>query len=110
MTGRSVQGLACELRYGTREHGRLIVEPRVTELHCIMPMANIGSVMAHGILSYERAARLAHHSVALQQVAERDGLSLESWRLPGTDPIGRARACDQPTPNLAISRVALPRS
>ena len=47
------------------------MDPRVTELHCIMPMANIGSVMAHGILSYERAARLAHHSVALQPVQER---------------------------------------
>ncbi len=47
------------------------MDPRVTELHCIMPMANIGSVMAHGILSYERAARLAHHSVALQPVQDR---------------------------------------
>ena len=27
--------------------GGLIVDPRVTELHCIMPMANIGLVMAH---------------------------------------------------------------
>ena len=36
-----------------------------------MPIANIGSVMAHGILSYERAARLAHHSVALQPVQDR---------------------------------------
>ena len=72
------------------------MDPRVTELHCIMPMANIGSVMAHGILSHERAVKLAHHPLALQRVAERGGLSLESWRLPGTGPIGRARACDQP--------------
>ena len=36
-----------------------------------MPMANIGSVMTHGILSYERAARLAHRSVALQPVQEK---------------------------------------
>ena len=36
-----------------------------------MPMANIGSVLAHGILSYERAARLAHHSVALQPVQDK---------------------------------------
>src|SRR5262245_22935590 len=49
----------------------LPVDPRVTELHCIMPMANIGSVMAEGILSYERAARLAHHSVAMQPVQDR---------------------------------------
>ena len=25
----------------------MTVDPRVTELHCIMPLANIGSVMAH---------------------------------------------------------------
>jgi hypothetical protein len=41
------------------------VDPRVTELHCIMPIANIGSVMQRGILSNERAAKLTHHSVAL---------------------------------------------
>lgn len=51
--------------------GGLNMDPRVTELHCIMPIANIGSVMTHGILSYERAAKLAHHSVALQPVQER---------------------------------------
>lgn len=47
------------------------MDPRVTELHCIMPIANIGSVLQHGILSYERAAKLAHRSVALQPVQER---------------------------------------
>jgi len=47
------------------------MDPRVTELHCIMPMANIGLVMAHGILSYERAAKLLHHSVALQPVQDK---------------------------------------
>jgi hypothetical protein len=47
------------------------MDPRVTELHCIMPMANIASVMRHGILSYERAAKLAHHSVALQPVQDK---------------------------------------
>lgn len=47
------------------------MDPRVTELHCIMPMGNIASVLAHGILSYERAAKLPHHSVALQPVQDR---------------------------------------
>jgi ssDNA thymidine ADP-ribosyltransferase, DarT len=47
------------------------VDPRVSELHNIMPIANLASVMAHGILSYERAARLPHHSVALQPVQDR---------------------------------------
>jgi len=47
------------------------MDPRVTELHCIMPMANIGSVVTHGLLSYERAAALAHASVAMQPVQDR---------------------------------------
>jgi hypothetical protein len=44
-----------------------------------MPMANIASVMEHGILSYERAARLDHHSVAMQPVQDRRDLK----RVPG---------------------------
>jgi hypothetical protein len=47
------------------------MDPRVTELHCIMPIANIGSVMAHGILSFELAGRLPHQSVAMQPVQDR---------------------------------------
>lgn len=47
------------------------MDPRVTELHCIMPTANIASVMTHGILSYERAAKLQHRSVAMQPVQDR---------------------------------------
>lgn len=47
------------------------MDPRLTELHCIMPMDNVASVLLHGILSYERAARLPHHSVALQPVQDR---------------------------------------
>jgi len=47
------------------------MDPRVTELHNIMPIANFGSVEQHGILSYERAAQLPHHSVALQPVQDK---------------------------------------
>lgn len=47
------------------------MDPRVTELHCIMPMANIASVMGRGILSYDSAAKLPHDSVALQPVQDR---------------------------------------
>jgi hypothetical protein len=47
------------------------MDARVTELHCIMPIANIPLVLEHGILSYERAAKLPHHSVAMQPVQER---------------------------------------
>jgi len=51
-----------------------------------MPMANIGSVMAHGILSYAGAAKLKHYSVAMQPVQDRrdqkqvpGGLSLHQY-------------------------------
>lgn len=47
------------------------MDPRVVELHCIMPLDNIPSVLEHGILSYERAAKLKHHSVAMQPVQDR---------------------------------------
>lgn len=47
------------------------MDKRVTELHCIMPLANVPSVMAQGILSYERAAKLPHHSVAMQPVQDK---------------------------------------
>ena len=47
------------------------MDQRVTELHCIMPLTNVASVMAHGILSYELAARLPHHSVAMQPVQDK---------------------------------------
>lgn len=47
------------------------MDPRVTELHCIMPMENIPSVLEHGILSHERAAKLGHRSVAMQIVQDR---------------------------------------
>ena len=47
------------------------MDQRVTELHCIMPMDNLPSVMRYGILSYERAMKLAHHSVAMQEIQDR---------------------------------------
>jgi len=47
------------------------VDPRITELHCIMPMDNVPSVLVNGILSYELAAKLAHASVAMAEVQER---------------------------------------
>jgi hypothetical protein len=50
------------------------MDARVTEFHCIMPLANIPSVMKHGILSHERVAKLTHRSVAMQEVQERRDL------------------------------------
>lgn len=50
------------------------MDARVTELHCIMPIGNVPSVMQHGILSHERAAQLKHHSVAMQAMQDRRDL------------------------------------
>lgn len=47
------------------------MDRRVTEFHSIMPMANIPSVLEHGILSHERAAKLAHSSVAMEAIQEK---------------------------------------
>ncbi|MDQ3012438.1 MAG: DUF4433 domain-containing protein [Acidobacteriota bacterium] len=43
----------------------------ITELHSIMPITNISSVMQHGILSNEMAAKLAHQSVAMGEIQDR---------------------------------------
>lgn len=47
------------------------MDNRVKELQCIMPIGNIPSVLAHGILSHDRAAKLQHHSVAMQAIQDR---------------------------------------
>jgi hypothetical protein len=47
------------------------MDPRVKELHCIMPIANMPSVLTHGILSHDNAARLEHKSVAMPEIQER---------------------------------------
>jgi hypothetical protein len=41
------------------------------ELHYITPIENVPSILQHGILSHERAARLKHRSVAMQQIQDR---------------------------------------
>jgi hypothetical protein len=44
---------------------------RLIELHNIMPIGNIPSVLAHGILSHERAAGLSHSDVSMADVQDR---------------------------------------
>lgn len=44
---------------------------RVMEFHCIMPIANIPSVLEHGLLSHERASRLPHADVSMAAIQER---------------------------------------
>jgi len=43
----------------------------VTELHYITAMANLPSILQHGILSHTQATRVAHDSVAMPEIQER---------------------------------------
>ena len=49
------------------------------EFHCIMPIANVASVTKYGLLSYERAKKLEHRSVAMPDIQERRDMV----RIPG---------------------------
>jgi hypothetical protein len=88
------------------------MDPRVTELHCIMPMANIPSVMDRGILSHERAAEVQHHSVALQAVQDKrdqkqvpGGLKLHQYLyFHARNPMLFKRLAE--APNLCVLRVS----
>lgn len=44
---------------------------QVSELHCIMPIANMCSIMEHGILSHHRARAHQHESCASEEVQAR---------------------------------------
>ena len=41
---------------------------QLTELGYIVPIATVPSILQHGILSHNRAAKLQHQDIALQQV------------------------------------------
>lgn len=41
------------------------------ELHYITPIANVASILAGGILSHQRAAKMQHESVAMEGIQER---------------------------------------
>lgn len=43
----------------------------IAELHFIAPIANVPSIMQHGILSHRLAGPVPHHSVAMAEVQER---------------------------------------
>ena len=40
------------------------------ELHYITPLKNLVSIMQHGILSHERAEKIKHESVAMQEIQD----------------------------------------
>jgi hypothetical protein len=43
----------------------------LTELHYITPIANVPSILEKGILSYNRAKRVEHQSVAMNEIQDR---------------------------------------
>ena len=51
----------------------------VSELHFITSIGNLGSILERGIFSHNRAARIAHSSVASEEVQDRR----QGKRLPG---------------------------
>lgn len=91
------------------------MDPRVTELHCIMPIGNLVSVMQQGVLSHERAAKLKHHSVALQPVQDKrdqkqvpGGLKLHQYAnlyFHARNPMMFKRQSE--APNLCVLRVSI---
>jgi hypothetical protein len=55
----------------------------IHELHCITPLANVPSILSHGILCHRRAARIRHESVAKQRVQD----DRAKVRVPGGKPL-----------------------
>jgi hypothetical protein len=55
----------------------------VRELHYITAIANIPSILQHGILSHTIAARLVHHSGAMPEIQERR----RKKQVPGARPL-----------------------
>jgi len=55
----------------------------VTELHYITAMANLPSILQHGILSHTQATRVAHDSVAMPEIQERR----RNKQIPGARPL-----------------------
>lgn len=51
----------------------------LAELHYITPIANVGSILKRGILSHERASKVEHESVAMEEIQERR----KNVRIPG---------------------------
>ncbi|RMG25827.1 MAG: DUF4433 domain-containing protein [Armatimonadetes bacterium] len=44
---------------------------RITELHYITPIENVASILKRGILSHNKAARVPHTSISMQEVQAR---------------------------------------
>lgn len=55
----------------------------VKELHYILPIANLESVLARGILSHSKVAKIKHDSIAMPEIQERRA----KIRVPGGGPL-----------------------
>ena len=51
----------------------------ISELHYIVPIGNLPNIVEHGILSHNQAARVAHGSVAMEEIQTRR----RDKRIPG---------------------------
>jgi hypothetical protein len=64
-----------------------LAREHLTELHSIQPLTNVRSILDNGVLSHERAARVHHESVAMEEIQARrarvtvpgTGLKLHSY-------------------------------
>lgn len=55
----------------------------ITELHYIAPIANVPSILQHGVLSHNLVHRIVHHSVAMPEIQERR----RNKEIPGARPL-----------------------
>jgi hypothetical protein len=42
----------------------------ISELHCITPMTNVPSILQHGVLSHNRAAKLKHADISMREIQD----------------------------------------
>ena len=55
----------------------------IRELHYIAPIANVPSILEHGLLSHQKAAKLPHRSVAMEEIQDRRRVK----RIPNAGPL-----------------------
>jgi hypothetical protein len=55
----------------------------IRELHYIAPIANVPSILEHGLLSHHKAAKLPHRSVAMEEIQDRRRVK----RIPNAGPL-----------------------
>ncbi len=59
------------------------------ELHYITPIANVPSILTHGILSHVRVRKLPHQSVAMPEIQDRR----RKVRVPNARPLTSMSIC-----------------